>query len=141
VLDSYISPKTSDVLVLHENNIQWGFFVVFLAVWGFRTHGLAPARQAVYHLSHTSNPAFIQFYLLLVLNYVFSYYKFALRITVRSTLMGRPNWSQIIKQAGFKQALLRALSGEVHHPQRAGPEKSRGRNGSPVFISWVKLRA
>jgi hypothetical protein len=29
---------------------------------------------------------------------------------VRSTLMGRPNWSQIIKQAGFKQALLRACS-------------------------------
>jgi hypothetical protein len=29
---------------------------------------------------------------------------------VRSTLMGRPNWSQIIKQAGFKQALLRVRS-------------------------------
>jgi hypothetical protein len=29
---------------------------------------------------------------------------------VRSMLMGRPNWSQITKQAGFKQALLRARS-------------------------------
>jgi hypothetical protein len=29
---------------------------------------------------------------------------------VRLTLIGRPNWSQIIKQAGFKQALLRARS-------------------------------
>jgi hypothetical protein len=31
-------------------------------------------------------------------------------VSVRSTLMGRPNWSQITKQAGFKQALLRACS-------------------------------
>jgi hypothetical protein len=29
---------------------------------------------------------------------------------VRLTLMGRPNWSQITKQAGFKRALLRACS-------------------------------
>jgi hypothetical protein len=29
---------------------------------------------------------------------------------VRSTWMGRPNWSQIIKQIGLKQALLRARS-------------------------------
>jgi hypothetical protein len=33
------------------------------------------------------------------------------------------------------------LSGEVHCPQRAGLEKSHPRNGSPVFIIWVKSRA
>jgi hypothetical protein len=55
--------------------------------------------------------------------------------------MGSPNWSQIIKhrlKAGFIES---ALLGEVHRPQRAGLEKLRPRNGSPVFIAWVKSRA
>jgi hypothetical protein len=41
-------------------------------------------------------------------------------------------------KAGFIES---ALLGEVHHPQRAGLEKLRPRNGSPVFIAWVKSRA
>jgi hypothetical protein len=41
--------------------------------------------------------------------HLFFYLEFiCMVLTVRSTLMGRPNWSQITKQAGFKQALLRA---------------------------------
>jgi hypothetical protein len=52
-------------------------------------------------------------------------------VPIRLMLMGRPNWSQITKQAGFIESVL---SGKVHHPQRAGPEKSHRRNGSPVFL-------
>jgi hypothetical protein len=52
--------------------------------------------------------------------------------------MGRSNWSQITKQAGF---IENALLGEVHHPQRTGLEKLHPRNGSLVFITWVKSRA
>jgi hypothetical protein len=33
------------------------------------------------------------------------------------------------------------LSGEDHRPQRTGQEKSCLRNGSPVFMIWVKSRA
>jgi hypothetical protein len=32
------------------------------------------------------------------------------------------------------------LLGKIHRPQRTGPEKSYLRNGSPVFITWVKSR-
>jgi hypothetical protein len=32
------------------------------------------------------------------------------------------------------------LLGKIHGPQRTGPEKSYLRNGSPVFITWVKSR-
>jgi hypothetical protein len=44
----------------------------------------------------------------------------------------------LTKQAGFIES---ALSDEVHHPQRTGLEKLCPRNGSPVFITWVKSRA
>jgi hypothetical protein len=49
----------------------------------------------------------------------------------------KPNNTNRLK-AGFIES---ALSGEVHRPQRAGLEKLRPRNGSPVFIAWVKSRA
>jgi hypothetical protein len=41
-------------------------------------------------------------------------------------------------KAGY---IERVLSGKVHCPQRIGPEKVRPRNGSPVFIAWVKSSA
>jgi hypothetical protein len=44
----------------------------------------------------------------------------------------------LIKQAGFIESML---SGKVHCPQRTGLEKSRPRDGSPVFITWVKSGA
>jgi hypothetical protein len=57
---------------------------------------------------------------------------------VRLTQMGKPNKSQMTKQAGFIEI---ALLGEGHRPLRTGPEKSHPRNGSLVFIIWVKSRA
>jgi hypothetical protein len=49
----------------------------------------------------------------------------------------KPNNTNRLK-AGFIES---TLSGEVHRPQRAGLEKLRPRNGSLVFIAWVKSRA
>jgi hypothetical protein len=60
------------------------------------------------------------------------------KVNVKSMWMERPNQSQMTKQAGFIES---TLSGEVHCPQRTGPEKSWPRNGSPVFIIWMKSRS
>jgi hypothetical protein len=47
-------------------------------------------------------------------------------LLVRWTRMGRPNWSQIIKQISFKQALLRA-----HSPAKFTFPKEQGRRRQP----------
>jgi hypothetical protein len=42
------------------------------------------------------------------------------------------------KQAGFIESVL---SGEVHYPQRTGPEKSCPRNDSPVFYVLGEVKS
>jgi hypothetical protein len=63
-------------------------------------------------------------------------------LIVRSTLVGRPNWSQIIKQAGFKQALLGACSrARFTVPKEQGWRSRAGEMAAQFFISWVTSRA
>jgi hypothetical protein len=55
-------------------------------------------------------------------------------IDVRSTLMGRPNWSQIAKQAGFKQALLRARSRARFTVRKQQGRRSRAGEMAAQFL-------
>jgi hypothetical protein len=56
------------------------------------------------------------------------------KISVRSTLMGRPNWSQITKQAGFKQALLRARSRARFTVRKQQGRRSRAGEMAAQFL-------
>jgi hypothetical protein len=55
-------------------------------------------------------------------------------IIVRSTWMGRPNWSQIIKQIGLKQALLRARSRARFTVPKEQGRRSHAREMAAQFL-------